>query len=326
MEYPHNLFPALHITLCLILADIYGRHTRGIVKVLLHAWFILIGLSTVLTWQHHLVDVAAGVVLAGFAFYFFHEADQRLPVVANVPVGCCYALGAATVLALAPALWPWGVFLLWPAAGLVIVAGGYFGLGPGIFRKSDGRLPLSSWFVFAPILIGQRLSLVYYRRRCRAWDELTPGVLIGRLLSEAEAAEAVKQGTTAVLDLTAEFPEAAAFRAATYRNLRILDLTAPTQDQLQEAVKFIAEQAPLGTVYVHCKAGYSRSGAAVAAYLLDSGQAASVKEAVGMLRRVRPSMVIRPEAMSALYAFERINKADRACSSRQPVILKAGAL
>src|SRR5207237_5642078 len=69
MEYPHNLFPTLHIALCLILADLYARHTRGVVRVLLWTWFGLIGLSTVLTWQHHLVDVAGGLLLAAFAFH-----------------------------------------------------------------------------------------------------------------------------------------------------------------------------------------------------------------------------------------------------------------
>src|SRR5439155_6724119 len=74
MEYPHNLFPAMHITLCLILADCYARHTRGIVRTLSYTWFGLIGLSTLLTWQHHLVDIGGGVVLAAFAFCLFRES------------------------------------------------------------------------------------------------------------------------------------------------------------------------------------------------------------------------------------------------------------
>jgi protein-tyrosine phosphatase len=303
MEYPHNLFPALHITLCLILADVYGRHTRGAVRVLSYTWFGLIAISTVLTWQHHLVDVAGGLVLAGFAFYLFRESNARLPVVANVRVGGYYAAGAAAVLALALAVWPWGAFLLWPAAGLGIVAGAYFGLGPGIFRKADGRLPLGTRFVLAPVLLGQYLSLVYYRRQCRAWDEVAPGVLIGRTLTEAEAAAAVKQGVTAVLDLTAELSEAAPLRATKYRNLPILDLTGPTQDQLDEAAAFIAEEAARGTVYVHCKIGYSRSAAVAGAYLLTKQKAAAAEEAVARLREVRPSIVIRPEAMEALCSF-----------------------
>jgi predicted protein tyrosine phosphatase len=303
MEYPHNLFPALHIVLSLILADIYGRHTRGIVRVLVYVWFGLIALSTILTWQHHLVDVAGGVVLAGFAFYLFRESDSRLPVVANIRVGCYYAVGAAALLALVPAVWPWGAFLLWPAAGLGMVAAAYFGLGPGVFRKTGGRLPLSTRFVHAPVLLGQYLSLAYYRRHCRRWDEVAPGVLIGRTLTEAEAAAAVEQGVTAVLDLTAEFSEAAAFRATNYRNLPILDLTGPTQDQLREAVAFLAEEAANGTVYLHCKIGYSRSAAVAGAYLLACREAATVEEAVARLREVRPSIVIRPEARAALCAF-----------------------
>jgi protein-tyrosine phosphatase len=328
MEYPHNLFPAMHVALCLILADVYARHTRGVVRGLLYIWFGLIILSTVLTWQHHLVDVAGGVVVAGFAFSLFRESGTRLPVpslpdtgeswarrVLNVRVGCYYAAGAALVLSAAPAVWPWGAFLLWPAAALGMVAAGYFGLGPDVFNKTEGRLPLSTRFVLAPILFGQYLSLAYYRRQCRAWDEAVPGVrplrgsvLIGRILTKAEASAALEQGVTAVLDLTAEFSEAAPFLATRYRNLPILDLTAPTQDQLHEAVAFIAEEANQGTVYVHCKIGYSRSAAVVGAYLLASHEAATAEEAVDRLRTVRPSIVVRAEAMEALRAFERRDK------------------
>jgi protein phosphatase len=195
------------------------------------------------------------------------------------------------------------VFLLWPAAGLGVVSGAYFGLGPGIFRKADRRLPLSTRFVLAPVLLGQYLSLVYYRRRCRAWDAVAPGVLIGRMLTREEAAAAVKQGVTAVLDLTAEFSEAAPLRATRYRNLPVLDLTAPTQDQLDEAAAFVAEEAARGTVYVHCKIGYSRSAAVVGAYLLASRQASTAEEAVARLRAARPSIVIRPEVTEALRSF-----------------------
>jgi membrane-associated phospholipid phosphatase len=306
MEYPHNLFPALHITLCLILADVYARHTHGIVRILSYTWFGLIALSTVLTWQHHLVDVAGGAILAGFAFYLFREAGARPPVVPNIRIGCYYAVGAALIIALTPALWPWGVLLLWPAAGLGMVAGAYFGLGPGIFRKTDGRLPLSTRFVLAPVLLGHHLSLAYYRRQCRAWDEVAPGVLIGRTLTGAEAAAAMKQGVSAVLDLTAEFSEAAPLLlAANYHNLPILDLTVPTQDQLREAAAFIAAEAAKGTVYVHCKIGFSRSAAAVGAYLLDRQEAATVEEVIHRLRQARPAIVIRPGVREAMRAFAR---------------------
>jgi len=110
---------------------------------------------------------------------------------------------------------------------------------------------------------------------------------------------------TAVLDLTAEFSEAKAFRGTCYRNIPILDLTAPSQEQLREMAAFIGEQSEKGIVYVHCKIGYSRSAAAVGAYLLESGKCGAAEEAVALLRRVRPSIVVRPEALGALRGFAR---------------------
>src|SRR5262249_32532770 len=160
-------------------------------------------------------------------------------------------------------------------------------------RKTDGQMPLSTIIALAPIAIGQLLSWAYYRLRCQPWNEVVPGLLVGRALTETEAAAAVKHGVTAALDLSAEFSEAPAFRATKYLNLPVLDLTAPTQDQLLAAVAFIAAEAASGTVYVHCKAGFSRSAAVAGAYLLASHEAATVDEAVSRLRKARPSIVIR---------------------------------
>ena len=62
----------------------------------------------------------------------------------------------------------------------------------------------------------------------RAWDEIVPGVWIGRWLSDAEARAAVESGVTAVLDLSDAFSEARSFTELNYLHLPVLDLTAPT--------------------------------------------------------------------------------------------------
>jgi protein-tyrosine phosphatase len=182
----------------------------------------------------------------------------------------------------------------------MLLAVAYLGLGPSIYRKEGGRLPLSSWLILGPCLFGQKLSLIYYRRQCRPWDEVVPGVWIGRKLNNSEAAEAMRRGVTAVLDLTAEFSEARPFLSATYLNVPILDLTAPTREQLQETTAFIHEHTSRGIVYVHCKIGYSRSAAVVGAYLLESAKVKTAEEAVALMRKVRPSLVVRPEAFSTI--------------------------
>lgn len=302
----YNLCPSLHIALRTILADHYGRRTRGRLRFLLQVWFSLIGFSTLLAYRHHTVDVVGGFILAAWCFYLIREDGFILPVVPNYRIGGYYAVGAVAMLFLARLCWPWGGLLLWPAIALGIVAAGYAGIGPGIFRKRDGQLPLCARVILAPVLLGQVLSLRYYRRQCRPWDEVVPGLWIGRKLNHAEAADAIRQGVTAVLDLTVEFSEALPFRGVTYRHIPVMDLTAPSQEQLREAAEFIAENVQSGTVYVHCKIGYSRSAAVIGAYLLQTGHAATVDEAVMLLRNARPSIIIRPEAMTALREFAEI--------------------
>jgi protein-tyrosine phosphatase len=162
--------------------------------------------------------------------------------------------------------------------------------------------------VLAPVLLGQYLSLVYYRRQCRPWDEAAPGVWIGWRLNDAEAAEAVRQGVTAVLDLSVEFSESRAFCEAhgvEYLHLPVLDLTAPTRAQLVDGAAFIDSRAERGIVYVHCKIGYSRSAAVVCAWLLSTGRAASVEDSISRLRAVRPTIVVRAEVREALRLFAR---------------------
>ena len=254
--------------------------------------------------------VAGGFALAGYCFYFFRESSDALPVVTNRRIGVSYLAGTTIVLVLAITLLPWSALLMWPAISLGLVATAYFGLGPIIFRKANGRLPWSTQFVLGPCLLGQYLSLLYYRRQCRSWDPIMDRVWIGGKLPEGRAREALRSGVTAVLDLSPEFSETTAFRETAYRNIPILDLTAPTSRQLEAMSEFIEEQSRRGVVYVHCKIGYSRSAAAVAAYLIKSGQAGGAGEAFAIIRRKRPSIVIRPEIVSALAEFEQEHRRD----------------
>lgn len=75
MDAPHNLLPSLHAALTLILLDVYFRHTRGFVCIATITWFVLMALSPVLTYQHHLIDIASGFLLAAFCFWLFREPD-----------------------------------------------------------------------------------------------------------------------------------------------------------------------------------------------------------------------------------------------------------
>jgi protein-tyrosine phosphatase/membrane-associated phospholipid phosphatase len=303
MDRPYNLLPSLHITLRTFLANTYARHTRGALRVLSNIWFSLIGFSTLLVHQHHIVDVIGGFILATACFYLIQEQPLRLPMVRNSRIGWQYAGFGACLALLCWLTWPWGAILIWPITAIAIVTLGYFHAGPGIFRKTYGRLPFSARLILAPVLAGQYVSWLYYKRHARPWDEIILGVWIGRWLTDAEAREAVDAGVTAVLDLSDAFSEARPFTELAYLHLPVLDLTAPTPAQLAEAATFIESHAGRGIVYVHCKIGYSRSAAAVAAWLLATKKSPTVDEAVELVRTRRPTIIIRSEIRAALNAF-----------------------
>src|SRR5215217_2704475 len=133
MDAPYNLLPSLHAAFTLILCEIYFAHTRGFIRLAMMSWFVLIALSPVLTYQHHLIDIAAGFVLAGYCFYIFREPTLSPSVVVNRRIGSYYAAGAVVALIMGAIFWPWGVLLLWPAIALGIVAIAYFRAGPIVF-------------------------------------------------------------------------------------------------------------------------------------------------------------------------------------------------
>lgn len=70
MDGPYNLFPSLHAALLLFLVDAYARHSRGPARIAVLCWFGLIGLSPLLTHQHHLIDILGGFALAAGCFLF----------------------------------------------------------------------------------------------------------------------------------------------------------------------------------------------------------------------------------------------------------------
>jgi membrane-associated phospholipid phosphatase len=82
-DQPYNLFPSRHIAFRTILAALYAKHTKGVIRLASHAWFILIGFSTLLTYQHHFVDIVGGFVLATICFYLFREENDPCQVEAE---------------------------------------------------------------------------------------------------------------------------------------------------------------------------------------------------------------------------------------------------
>ncbi|SKA90503.1 Dual specificity phosphatase, catalytic domain [Prosthecobacter debontii] len=301
MDAPHNLFPSLHIVLRTIMAVHYAQHSRGVMRSLLHVWFSLIGLSTLLTWQHHLVDVLGGFLLAAVVFHVAPKGDGRLN--GNRRVGGYYLAATAVLLFACRLAPPWTLALAWPAAACGTAAAAYFGQGARVLQKTRGRLPRVTQWLMAPWLLGQETSWWWYRRQSPEYNKLTSHVWMGSLPDEKTAVELIEAGVTDMVDLTAEFDAPEAFLVQPgYRNFPVADLTAPTRQQLLTLAEHIERVRKEGIVFVFCKAGYSRTAAAIGAWLLQSG--GTTEAAIRQMQEARPGMIIRPEVVRALHELE----------------------
>jgi membrane-associated phospholipid phosphatase len=69
----YNLVPSLHVAMSCVCLAAYATRAGPIGKTVLGSWAAFIALSTVLTHQHHLFDVAAGLALAAIGKRFIYD-------------------------------------------------------------------------------------------------------------------------------------------------------------------------------------------------------------------------------------------------------------
>lgn len=214
-------------------------------------------------------------------------------------------LGAAYVVS-GPA---W--IVAWPAVSVAVVGFGYLGLGPGVFgKRDDGSIAVANAVLLLPyhVVAWLRLRFDALRRHEDAWNEVSPGVFLGRRLTHVGE---LPPGTRAVVDLTAEFRATPGLRErCAYRTLPTLDTSAPDYAPFAEVARWAA--AHEGPVYVHCAAGHGRSAALAGALLVLRGEAKSAAEAEAILKRARP-LVSLHRAQRALVEriAEEVQERDR---------------
>ena len=302
-DKPFNQAPSLHIALLVILWTCYQRHLQGIWRTVMHGWFALIGISVLTTYQHHFIDLPTGALLGWLCVWLWPlEGSSVLQTVGLAPRGkrwklaLFYLLGAAAFTVPAFALGGIWLWLLWPSLALLLVALNYAVLDAGGFQKrANGRLSAAARWLFAPYLAAAWLNSRLWTRKDPEPDRVLDNVWLGRIPTRRELKDSA---FTAVFDLCAEL----SLNPGTviYRSLPVLDLTSLNAAQCEEAAQSIESLRQQGPLLVCCALGYSRSATAVAAWLLQTGRAASVDDAIQLIQRTRPGIVLGPLHRKAL--------------------------
>lgn len=300
-DKPFNQAPSLHIALLVILWTMFQRHTQGAWRWLVHGWFGLIGISVLTTYQHHFIDLPTGA-LAGWLCVWLWPLEHPSPLLnarltgdsKRRRLGLRYGVGALALAALALALGGGWLWLLWPAVSLALITANYWVLGAkGFQKREDGRLTPAARWLFAPYRLGAWINSRLWTRTHPQPDRIVDNVWLGRIPTVRE-----QDSFKAIVDLCAELPINPQGRA--YQCVPVLDLIAPSAADCRVAAQAIERLRQHGPLLVCCALGYSRSATAVAAWLLHSGRAATVDEALAIIRTARSRVVLHPAHREAL--------------------------
>lgn len=300
-DKPFNQAPSLHIALLVILWVMYQRHTQGFWRWVVHGWFALIGVSVLTTYQHHFIDLPTGALAGWLCVWLWPVAHPSPLLNARLTrdsqrwrLGMRYGLGALVLTALAWVLGGGWLWLLWPAVSLGLITANYLALGaPGFQKRDDGRLTPAARWLYAPYLAGAWINSRAWTRKHPQPDLIVDNVWLGRIPTTGE-----QRSFASIVDLCAELPMDPQGRA--YVCVPVLDLIAPTPDECLNAAHAIERLQASGPLLVCCALGYSRSATAVAAWLLNTGRAATVEQALAIIRTARADVVLHPAHRQAL--------------------------
>jgi protein-tyrosine phosphatase/membrane-associated phospholipid phosphatase len=289
-DKPFNQAPSLHISLLVILWTLYARYLTGWWLWLLRLIAVFIGVSVLTTYQHHFIDIPTGALVGCVAVMLFPLQPQTA-IIQHDPhrfvLGAYYLTGAVILGVLAMLLKGAWLWLLWGSCALAVVALIYFLGNPLLFRNNKGCMEEAVLVLLAPYLLGAWLN-----SRCWTFKHSEPSEIVSGLwLSRLPSRSVIKQLTpVALVDCCAELPVMSCGQVV--YGVPLLDLLAPEVEQIEQGVAVMNAARHSGNTLVFCALGYSRSAVIVIASLIEQGHAASIDDAVDIVCKARPRLVL----------------------------------
>jgi len=254
MDKPYNQLPSLHVAYCLLFWSALRQHVRSVaLHIALTAWLLLTAVSTLFTYQHHLLDVLGGGLLGLFCLVFITPKRTE-------PHVAFYYLIFASMFFIIGVIAARSWLALYLACSLLLVSLAYYRNDAHFLHKNKGQYPWWIWLLYAPYLLGYQLTwlaVVWRERHKPVIIKLTEQLWVGRRLSSREAKQLPQD--CSIIDLANELSETATLRKHAYKHFPLLDLLKPGKPVSNEILRYMRQEIDSGkTVYLHCAMGYSR--------------------------------------------------------------------
>jgi protein-tyrosine phosphatase len=258
----YNQAPSLHIGYACIFWAVINKEFKSGWRILLLGWILLLGISTLTVYQHHLIDIVTALLLSCLTFFIFPENKDR-----NYQIGAVYFF-ISLLFSLAALLIQhttnYGLLLLWICIVLFLVGCAYMNSNSRFLKTKDGSITILNKIIFFPYLFMYKIIWLFCRKKSsHPVSEIIPQVYVGARLNSKQASSFINERTY-VIDLCAEAEENKYTRQKSqYFSFPLLDIGSVKKDELETLSNLLTSIygsiKPDEKIFIHCLMGYSRS-------------------------------------------------------------------
>jgi membrane-associated phospholipid phosphatase/protein-tyrosine phosphatase len=264
-DSPYNEAPSLHIAFAFVFWSVF-RVYKTKWRTVLAIWFVLLGLATLTTYQHHLLDVITGAILAQISFIVFPLHGNSFQF-RNFHVANYYFTGGwlsiliiSLLVEFSHSIW---LILLWPTLMLFQIGYHYQKNNVHFLKDKFGTIIWYKKVLYFPYLATYWFFWKYFRKN-KTPIEILPKMYLSSKLDMAEIQIFNTNKNTLVYDFSAELEEHYSIKnKCQYFTVPLLDIGAFDSVEIKKIVSEITSNYKHlpedGKILIHCTMGYTRS-------------------------------------------------------------------
>jgi membrane-associated phospholipid phosphatase len=311
-DSPFNQAPSLHIAYAFIFWSVFRNLKRG--RIFLMIWLILLGISTLTTYQHHLIDILTGAILAHITFIIFPYRKNDFQY-RNLQVANYYFLFGWIFLTISLLfdqfiiksdsilLWITLWIKLWITFMTALIGYHYQKNNIHFLKDKEGNISVVKTMFYAPYLLIYRIFWKFLRKN-RKPIEIVPNVYISSKPDKKNLIDFNVNKNTFVYDLSAEIEETKSLKENTkYRSVPFLDIGSFDIDETRKLLTEITNNynnlPKGGKILIHCTMGFTRSSV-IGILVIKNILSLSIEEAVTQMKILNKNAIIHSYVMDFL--------------------------